>query len=391
MKKILGYICIGLGVLIIFFVIYAHSPFYNLTRPFSYYTILTSSWDLYKKQFLNSDGRIIDNSQKGITTSEGQSYALLRSVWMGDSQTFVRVWKFTKENMRRPNDHLFGWRWGKNSSKTYGFLSGGGNNSATDADEDIAMSLIFANRRWHESVYLSEVKNILSDIWTEETATVSGKRYLTGGNWADRKTDVIVNPSYFNPGAWRIFASVDSKHQWKSLIKPAYDLLREAGKAPMDKKKAIGLPPDWLAIDKKSDKIEAASISGFTTNYSYDAMRVPWRIALDYQWNHDSDANSYLQISFTQLIKEYGKNGKLAGIYAHDGSVVTTTENPVMYATIVGLFNIVKPELAKKMYQEKILKLYINDENTFNRDLGYYEQNWLWLGVGLYNKYLIQF
>lgn len=391
MKPILGYLFVSLGICIIFFVLYAHTPFYTVIRPFSSHSLLASSWEKYKSQFINKDGRVIDYTHNSITTSEGQSYALLRSVWIGDKSTFDTVWKFTKLNLKRPKDNLFSWQWGKLHNGKYGVLPNGGINTATDADEDIALALILASRRWNDNSYASAAKDIIGDIWDKETGNSQNNRYIIAGNWADSQTEIILNPSYFSPYAWRLFANIDKQHDWKSLITPAYALLTTSGESPLDKKQTIGLPPDWIAMDKNSGSLKPVNIRGLTTNYSFDAMRVPWRVSLDYQWNHEEKAKLYLTDYFTKLITDYQTFNKLAGVYAHDGSVVVGTENPMMYATIIGAFMVSQPGLAKKIYQEKIVGLYSNDTNTFNKELPYYDQNWLWFGAALYNKVLLNY
>src|SRR5581483_2836031 len=155
MNKIIGYVFIIIAICVLIFVLYRNSQYSQRVQTFSTYTLLQSSWEKYKTQFLNKDGRIIDPSQNNITTSEGQSYALLRAVWMDDKDTFDKVWTWTKNDLKRPNDHLFGWRWGKRSSGTYGFIENGGDNSASDADSDIALALILASRRWNADSYKS--------------------------------------------------------------------------------------------------------------------------------------------------------------------------------------------------------------------------------------------
>lgn len=91
MKKYLAYILIAAGISVFVFVLYSNSRYNGYTRTFSPYTLLQSSWERYKVQFLSNDGRIVDHSSKGVTTSEGQSYALLRSVWLDDRETFDKV------------------------------------------------------------------------------------------------------------------------------------------------------------------------------------------------------------------------------------------------------------------------------------------------------------
>src|SRR5579862_724606 len=133
MRKPLGTILIIVGIIIILFVVYANNKISKQTRIFSSYSLLSSSWDSYKAQFIQADGRSIDPSQNNITTSEAQGYALLRAVWVDDKPTFDRVYQFTNNNMKRTQDNLFGWRFGKLPNGEYGLLPNGGNNSAADA------------------------------------------------------------------------------------------------------------------------------------------------------------------------------------------------------------------------------------------------------------------
>src|SRR6185437_10071183 len=120
------------------------------------------------------------------------------------------------------------------------------------------------------------------------------------------------------------------------LIDPAYDLLGASGTAPLDKGKGVGLPPDWLAINRQTGQLMPPGISGYTTNYSFDAMRTPWRVALDYKWYKDSKAATYLKNSYTLLQQEYEKTHTLGSSYSHDGVRLTPAEDPAMYATSLG-------------------------------------------------------
>lgn len=391
MAKLFGIICIFLAIFLAAYVWYVNNKYIDVTRPFSSYTVLSSSWTKYKMKFMNKDGRVIDNSLGDVTTSEGQSYALLRSVWIDDKDTFDLVWKWTKTTMKRPNDHLFGWKWGKRTDGTYGFFENGGENSASDADSDIALALILASRRWDDKTYQTDADNILADLWKVETAQAGGKRYLIAGNWSQDPNRIIINPSYFAPYSWRIFAHVDKKHDWNSLISPAYELLTHVGTAPLDGDKGVGLPPDWVAVDKQTGQLSATHLDKLSTNYSYDAIRVPFRIAIDYQWNHEPKAATYLKNSFTTLHNDYKNTGKLFNAYAHDGQPLTTIESPALYAGVLGAFMVTDPDLAKKLYEEKIMRLYSNDENSFDPSLPYYEQNLVWFASALYNKVIIPF
>ena len=69
--------------------------------------LLEPLWHSYKVTFIEpSSGRTIDPSRATITTSEGESYTMLRAVWRGDKTTFDTSWSWTQANLERP-DHLF--------------------------------------------------------------------------------------------------------------------------------------------------------------------------------------------------------------------------------------------------------------------------------------------
>jgi len=391
MKQIIGYFLIFLSILLMIYIIFLNTMPGNVTRTFSTYTFLVSTWDKFRDQFINKDGRVIDYSQNSITTSEGQSYAMLRSVWVDDKPTFDKVWTWTKNTMKRPQDNLMGWRWGKKDDGSYGFLTGGGDNSASDADSDIALSLILASRRWGDKNYLSDAKKILDSLWLFDTGSAAGSRYLIAGNWANENGKLVINPSYFSPAAFRIFATVDTSHDWQSMVSPGYDLLNKVGSEPLDKARGAGIPPDWISLDVTTGVVTHADIPSATTNYSYDAIRVPFRVALDYQWNKDKRAYVYLTNSFKILDSYYKEKKMLASVYSHDGSALNSQESPSMYATSLAFLIYADKASADRIYQEKILKLYSNNTNSFNSDIGYYDQNWLWFGSALYNNYLSHF
>lgn len=385
MKNSIGkywYFFFFLGIIILAGVLYVNNSLHNRTRSFSSYTLLSSSWEKYKERFIQKSGQVVDGDS--ITTSEGQSYALLQSVIADDKKTFDTVWNWTNRHLKRSSDALFGWRYGTlPDKKTAGLLPNGGDNSASDADTDIALSLILASRRWHTPSYKNSALTVLAGMWKTEVATASGTLYLTAGNWAKSPNELVVNPSYFAPYAWRIFAQEDKTHDWKSLIAPAYELLADASQSSLDTGATSGLIPDWISIKTDTGEIKATSIPNLTTAYSFDAMRVPWRIAVDYQQNKDTRAIDYLK---TQgfLVSQYKANGRLAQAYSHDGKVINSAESPVMYATALGVFMYKDPELARKIYQDKILNLYSTDANAFKQNLSYYDENWLWFGTALY-------
>src|ERR1700692_604604 len=100
--------------------------------------VLQQAWAGYTKTFIEPDGRVIDPTRGGVTTSAGQGYALLRAAWMGDRQVFDTAWSWTAANLTTPSDGLFACLW------SGGHLAD--SNSASDADSDIALALLYAAR-----------------------------------------------------------------------------------------------------------------------------------------------------------------------------------------------------------------------------------------------------
>jgi endoglucanase len=344
--------------------------------------VLVSTWESYKKTFITNTENTIDPTNNE-TTSEGQSYAMLRSVWMNDKVQFDKSWGWTERNMQQDNK-LFGWKWGIQKDGTYGLLD---KNSAADADEDIALALVFAGKRWNDERYITKAREIIQGMWQEEVKIINNKPYLIAGNWAKGKSVAIINPSYISPASYRIFAEIDKSHPWKQLVTSSYDVLAQCTQNPLDKDSSVGLAPDWCAVNRDGKIIESPEKGLNSTAYSYDAFRTPWRIALDYQWNKEQRAKEYLTKN-NFLRKEWTEKHKILVGYTHDGKPWNNYESAGAYAANLASFVVTDKKSAKEIYEEKILKKLYEDKNTsyWEDAKSYYTQNWVWFGTALYNN-----
>ncbi len=337
--------------------------------------VLQASWDSYKPRFIKN-GQVIDPSSN-TSTSEGESYALLRSVWQDDRKTFDQVLDWSNSNLKL-SDNLYAWKWQNGKVLDSG--------TATDADQDIALSLLFAYKKWKDDRYLILAQNLLNSIWSKEVANVNGQNYVIAGNWANHSKSITINPSYLSPSHYRIFADADKAHDWNDLVATSYKVLNECTKANLDKEKGI-LPPEWCALDKTNLKFrqdDPDQPQG--TDYSFNAVRVPWRISLDYQWNNANEAMEYLK-TLNLLNSEYKSKGKIATTYQHDGQVSQGFESVLGYAGSMGYFQTIEPKEADDIYKNKILaKFYEDDTDSYWEDVNnYYTQNWAWFASALYN------
>jgi len=356
---------------------------------FAPHRLLAGTWDSYKTEYWEaSTGRTLDKQQNDITTSEGQSYTMLRAVWMSDKETFDKAWAWTQEQLQR-EDNLFAWRWGQKSDGTYGVLTDvNGQNAASDSDTDIALALLMAASKWQDATYLDQAKEVISSIYKNEVVVVAGVPYLASNNLEKQSTSpIVMNPSYLAPYAYREFAKIDKENDWMAVVDSSYDFLEKSMTEKLDKGDSAGLPPDWVLMDRTTGALSAPAVEGLTTNYSFDAMRTPWRIALDYEWNKEDRAKDVLgKMSF--LKDQWVKENKLISTYAHDGSVVKADEVAETYGTALSYFDIIEPDLAKEVYEQKITTLYDQNTNAWKQPITYYAANWVWFGIALHEDQL---
>ncbi|HSQ90871.1 MAG TPA: glycosyl hydrolase family 8, partial [Nitrospiraceae bacterium] len=231
---------------------------------------LSALWSFYKQTYIQN-GRVVSLDENGITTSEGQGYAMLRAVWSNDRATFNTVWAWTKQYLQVREDKLFAWKWKGTVLDR---------NSATDADTDIALALILAARRFDHPAYEQESLAIIDAIWNQEIVHIGSTAYVTAGNWARDEDYPTIHVAYMAPYAYEIFASVDSHHPWAYAVKSSYVILHW-----LYDEEALSLPPELIYLDRHSGQLSVRHpLTGASSSFSYDAFPIFWRVALDAAW-----------------------------------------------------------------------------------------------------------
>ncbi len=379
----------GLGLMV--YAMVSSSEKADETKVFAQSTMLSGLWNAYKLEYWEDEtGRTLDKQQNSITTSEGQSYTMLRAVWQSDKETFDSAWAWTQEQLQR-EDKLFSWKWGQLADGSYGLLTDqGGQNTASDADSDIALALVMAASRWQQSSYLDQAKEIITAMWDEEVITVQGVPYLASNNLEkDSAQDAVMNPSYLSPYAFRIFAEVDKEHDWMALVDSSYELINKAMDSNLDTGTTAQLVPDWVLLNKETGEIRApdGQASNLTTRFSYDAMRTTWRLALDYEWNNEPRAKETLE-KMSLLSELWENNQTIYATYSHSGEQLTTDEPSEVYGTSIGYFMVADEALADEVYKAKLESLYDPNDNKWSVPMSYYSDNWTWFGMALYEDKL---
>ncbi len=351
--------------------------------------VLQASWRSYRRHFITPSGRVVIPDRSGESISEGQAYALLRAVWAGDRDTFRQVYAWTYKNLSRgagPGDALLSWRWGRNQDGSWGVLD---RNTATDGNLDYALALALAAARgWQPGPELpdcaEETRRVLAGILALETVRLpGGELLLAPGNWHEEKPPYLVNPSYFSPAAYQIFTKIYPNPDWLRLRDSTYVLLGQLAQG-LGPQKGVGLFPDWCQIDGRGD---AGPAPGQDTHFGWEAMRLPWRLALDSLWFHDERATSLLRQHFLPFFKkEWQHRGRLMALYSYGGDPLVSYESPVLYAAVLAAALAAGDRAFAREMAEKILEFYREEgEDAFfvSRD-NYYANNWDWLGLALY-------
>jgi endo-1,4-beta-D-glucanase Y len=338
-------------------------------------SVLQAAWGGYKQTFVQG-GRVIDPTRGGITTSEGQSYALLRAVWMGDRSSFDTVWRWTAAHLQVRGDGLFSSLWGGGSVQDH--------NSASDADSDIALALLYAGRRFGEPGYTTAARTVLDGMWRSDVVAVDGMNVLTAGNWAatQQSPGPVINPSYFAPYAYRSFAHEDPAHPWMSLVDSSYTLLDRCSAAALDGTVSAGLPPNWCAISRSTGQVVSFPQIQAADDFGYDAFRVMWRVAVDAVWNNEPRARSYL-VRHDFLRKRWSSTHRLDAVYGHDGTVVAGYEDPTVYGGDIGNFVVADELVAAQIQQRLLASFHAQSPAHFGDPSNYFEQNWVWFGIAL--------
>jgi len=287
--------------------------------------ILSATWHGYKSYFIQPEGRVLRFPERD-TTSEGQANAMLRSVVMGDRQTFDNLLRWTEDKLSRQDkfgDHLLSWH----------YIDGSIHDGmpATDADIDYAMALILASQQWKNDSYADIARRSLKDILDKLTVVFKYHRYLLP--WIIDSPSALdkipQNLSYYSPAYFKSFYAFDHDPRWLELVSTTYILLAQVQKS-FNGQSGVGLVPDWVSVDSNG---RIFTYDGKSGNFSWEAIRVPMRIGIDAFFTRDPRAMEVLS-NFSRFFEsELHNRGKLMSEYSYDGKPLKDTqESPLPYA-----------------------------------------------------------
>ena len=310
--------------------------------------MLLRSWAQFKGAFVQR-GRVVDPAAGGVTTSEAQALAMLRSVYMDDRVAFDQIWAWARARLQVRGDGLLVSRYGADEVLD--------KSTATAADQDAALALLFAARQWRQPVYQQHAQEILDGIWRHETAVVADTRVVVAGDWArSNNGEAIVSPGALAPYAYRIFSLADPRQPWATLVDSSYRLVTQVQMNPRLGSNA-GAVPDLVALDLKTGASRLAGrIGPHADELSADAGRLAARFAVDLVWSGEHRAQEVLdRLSLPR--REIATHGWLATAYDLEGRPTIEAESVAMYAGVLpSLLFQGNDDLAHLIFADKILR-----------------------------------
>ena len=265
--------------------------------------LLLAEWEQWKNERITTSGargykRVQrDASTNFDTVSEGLGYGMILAVYFGEQQLFDDLYRYVKVFLN--SNGLMSWHIDSN-----GNIAGtDGVGAATDADEDIAVALVFAHKKWGSSgsiPYESEAKDYIGRIFSKMVE--QGTYVLKPGDTFGGSN--CTNPSYFAPAWYRIFADFTGNSAWNNVADKCYEIVDRA------KNSNTGLVPDWCTAT-------GSQASGRGYDFKYDAIRYQWRTAIDYSWygtpkaktNCDQISNFFKNIGVSNIKDGYTISG----------------------------------------------------------------------------------
>lgn len=241
------------------------------------------------------------------SVSEGLGYGLLFSVYFDEQELFNDLYAYVKLYL---NDRgLMSWHIDA-SGNVVGI---GGYDCATDADEDIALALIFAHKVWGSEGsynYEQEAQNFLDNLY--DYCVENGTYVLKPGDtWGGSN---VSNPSYYSPAWYRIFADFSGNTGWLNVADKCYEIIENV----KNYNAGTGLVPDWCTA-------EGRQAQGQGYDFTYDAIRYPWRTSIDYSWFGEQRARTNCNL-INNYFSDTGVNNIVDG-YSITGSVLGSHHN----------------------------------------------------------------
>lgn len=269
------------------------------------------------------------------TVSEGIAYGMLLAVYADDKDLYDGLWAYYQAN--KNGNGVMNW-------KINGCSGVSGANGATDAELDVAMSLIIASEQWGGS-YAATAKSFIKTI--KNTEMNGDGQTLNGDAWGN--TNTCRNPSYFAPAYYAEFAKVDTDNGtfWGTTAISASNKVLSA-----NRNSTSGLVSNWC--DNTGTENSCGNTGSGAAGYGADACRNPWRMAVDYLWHGDAASSAAKDINAKLINFVKGYENQLKGPFSNRG-----VSNPGSGSYINGSYStFALPPMTSSSAQSSLNKCY---------------------------------
>lgn len=258
-----------------------------------------------------------------LTVSEAHGYGMLALVQMADRdpdahRLFDLMQAFFVAHPAASGPGLMAW----NQTSDCRDAPDGGDRSATDGDLDVALALLQADQRW--GGYAKLAASVRTAILAREV-TSDGMMML--GDWARNDDDGTYagssRSSDFMPASFAAFAAAGDRdaRRWSELRDRGYLVWGDLSRRYARK---TGLVPDFLTgLPDEPHPVPTNFLEGrFDGDFSWNALRFPWRLSLDLLMTGDERAASHLAALNRWVRKASGGDPmRMATTYRLDGRI----------------------------------------------------------------------
>ena len=205
----------------------------------------------------------------GDAVSEGVGYGMLVSLYANDQASFNKIWE-------EANSSMWGGCYYPYTSAKLG------------------------------SDYKTHAQKILDCMWSSKQVTSDGI-LAPGAGWGGYS---FVNPGYFSPAWYKIFAKFDSNgDRWNTVVDKSYEIISKSPGYSM------GMVPDWMTPEGGWVGSAGLGYNAYFESRAFfkDAIRILWRVAIDAIWFDEERAKAFLKNALTFINSKGG--AKAANFY----------------------------------------------------------------------------
>jgi endo-1,4-beta-D-glucanase Y len=185
----------------------------------------------------------------------------------------------------------------------------------------------------------------------------------------------VTNLSYFVPYAHPWFQAADPAGSWDGVTEVGYDVLERWLQEP-----GYVLPPAFVRMERDGRLSALAPEAGLQSDFSFDAVRIFWRVEADCRLTGNDRACSD-PLGVARAAEALVVDGKIVSHYGLDGVPKTDEESLSFYAALLPSLRRHAPEVVEPVLTPRLRGAPL-DELVAAEDR-YWDRNWVWFGLAL--------